>query len=198
MSIKKKLGLGVASAALGLSLIGGGTYAYFSDQEVTQNTFAAGTLDLAINPTTIVDIGNLKPGDSLMREFALTNSGTLDIKKVNLATNYTVSDVKGDNGSEDFGKHINVKFLWNWDKGTEPVFETTLHGLRAMSPDVVQKDIMDPLLSNKSGLATGETNEFWVEYEFVDNGTDQNIFQGDSLSLDWTFNATQKEGEVLE
>ena len=31
MSIKKKLGLGVASAALGLSLIGSGTYAYFSD-----------------------------------------------------------------------------------------------------------------------------------------------------------------------
>ena len=55
MTIKKKLGLSVATAALGLSLIGGGTYAYFSDQEVTQNTFAAGTLDLAINPTTIVD-----------------------------------------------------------------------------------------------------------------------------------------------
>ena len=27
----------------------------------------------------------------MMREFALTNSGTLDIKNVNLATNYTVS-----------------------------------------------------------------------------------------------------------
>ncbi|MCU5397508.1 CalY family protein, partial [Bacillus toyonensis] len=32
MSLKKKLGVGVVSAALGLSLIGGGTYAYFSDQ----------------------------------------------------------------------------------------------------------------------------------------------------------------------
>ena len=31
MGIKKKLGLGVASAALGLSLIGGGTFAYFND-----------------------------------------------------------------------------------------------------------------------------------------------------------------------
>ncbi len=29
MSLKKKLGAGVVSAALGLSLIGGGTYAYF-------------------------------------------------------------------------------------------------------------------------------------------------------------------------
>ena len=107
-------------------------------------------------------------------------------------------DAKGDNGTADFGKHIKVNFLWNWDKGNEPVFETTLHDLQAMSPDLVQKNIMDPLLSNKSGLATGEVNEFWVEYEFVDNGEDQNIFQGDSLSLDWTFNATQKAGEVLE
>ncbi|PHD39103.1 cell division protein FtsN, partial [Bacillus toyonensis] len=47
MSLKKKLGVGVVSAALGLSLIGGGTYAYFSDQVVTNNSFAVGTLDLA-------------------------------------------------------------------------------------------------------------------------------------------------------
>ncbi|WP_222119322.1 TasA family protein, partial [Bacillus thuringiensis] len=35
MSMKKKLGMGVITAALGLSLIGGGTYAYFSDKEVS-------------------------------------------------------------------------------------------------------------------------------------------------------------------
>lgn len=39
------------TAALGLSLIGGGTFAYFSDSETTNNTFAAGTLDLAVEPT---------------------------------------------------------------------------------------------------------------------------------------------------
>ncbi|MCL6570669.1 MAG: M73 family metallopeptidase, partial [Bacillus sp. (in: Bacteria)] len=31
MSIKRKLGMGAASAALGLSLIGGGTWAAFND-----------------------------------------------------------------------------------------------------------------------------------------------------------------------
>lgn len=54
--------MGVASAALGLSLIGGGTFAYFSDKEVSNNTFAAGTLDLTLDPTTLVDIKDLKPG----------------------------------------------------------------------------------------------------------------------------------------
>ncbi len=62
MSLKKKLGMGVASAALGLSLIGGGTFAYFSDKEVSNNTFAAGTLDLTLDPKTLVDIKDLKPG----------------------------------------------------------------------------------------------------------------------------------------
>lgn len=193
MGIKQKLGMGVATAVLGISLIGGGTYAYFSDQEVSQNTFAAGTLDLTLNPTALVDVSNIKPGDSMFREFTLTNNGTLDIKNVNLLTDYAVVDAKGDNGSEDFGKHIKVNFLWNWDKEAEPIFETTLSELKAMSPDLVQANIMDPAL--KGGLKPGEVNELWVEYVFEDNGADQNVFQGDSLSLEWTFNATQGEGE---
>src|SRR5690606_23821899 len=91
MSIKKKLGLGLASAALGLSLVGGGTFAYFNDVEATNNTFAAGTLDLAVNPTTIIDVSNIKPGDWMPRTFQLENNGTLDISSVILTTDYTVS-----------------------------------------------------------------------------------------------------------
>ncbi|MFJ7935464.1 TasA family protein [Sporosarcina sp. NPDC096371] len=193
MGIKQKLGMGVATAVLGISLIGGGTYAYFSDQEVSNNTFAAGTLDLTLNPTELVKVSNIKPGDTMFREFKLTNGGTLDIQNVNLLTDYAVVDAKNDNGSEDFGKHIKVKFLWNWDKEEEPIFETTLYDLKAMSPDLVQANIMDPAI--KGGLKPGEVNELWVEYAFEDNGADQNVFQGDSLSLEWTFNATQGEGE---
>ncbi|MFP3488745.1 TasA family protein, partial [Staphylococcus sp. SIMBA_130] len=90
MSLKKKLGAGVATAVLGLGLIGGGVFAYFSDTETTNNTFAAGTLDLAANPTTIIDVDNLKPGDIMVREFQLENNGTLDISTVDLATAYNV------------------------------------------------------------------------------------------------------------
>ena len=115
MSLKKKLGAGVATAVLGLGLIGGGVFAYFSDSEVTNNTFAAGTLDLAANPTTIIDVDNLKPGDVMVREFQLENNGTLDISTVDLTTAYNVTDDKGDN-VDDFGKHIKVLFLENADK----------------------------------------------------------------------------------
>ncbi|WHY87518.1 CalY family protein [Neobacillus novalis] len=196
MGIKKKFGLGLASAALGLSLIGGGTYAFFSDTEVTHNTFAAGTLDLSVDPGVIVNLKDLKPGDTMMRDFKLANNGSLKIKDVKLKTEYSVVDAKGNNGAEDFGKHIMVRFLWNWDKENEPIFETTLADLKAMSPDLVQKTILDPFFKKNSGLEPGAVNDLWVQFDFLDNGQDQNVFQGDTLKLDWTFNASQTAGEA--
>src|SRR5690606_22194376 len=112
---KKKLGMGIASAALGIALVGGGTFAYFSDTEVSNNKFAAGTLDLAVNPSVVIDVDNLKPGDVMVREFLLENNGTLDISKVDLSTAYTVFG-DHDNNGDDFGKHIKVLFLENADK----------------------------------------------------------------------------------
>lgn len=191
MGIKKQLGMGVMSAALGLSLIGGGTYAYFSSSETTNNTFAAGTLDLAVNPTTIIDVGDLKPGDSVIRDFELQNNGTLDIEKVMLDTDYSVTDANGDN-AEDFGKHIQVEFLYNADKMDEVIYEATLDELKGMTPEAVGEHVFEPLLDK--GLAVGELDDLVVKFNFLDNGEDQNQFQGDSLELEWTFNAQQGEG----
>lgn len=187
--------MGVASAALGLSLIGGGTFAYFSDKEVSNNTFAAGTLDLTLDPKTLVDIKDLKPGDSVKKEFLLKNSGTIAIKDVQLATKYTVTDAKGDNAGVDFGEHIKVKFIWNWDKQSEPVYETTLAKLQNEKPDVLAKAIFAPEWGEKGGLEAGTEDYLWVQFEFTDNQEDQNKFQGDSLNLEWTFNAHQADGE---
>jgi len=191
MSIRRKLGLGIATAILGGSLITGGTFAYFSDEVETNNTFTSGSLDLSMNPEAIINIDNIKPGDSIFREFTLANDGSLDIDTINLDTDYQVD---GDS-DEDFGKHIRVNFLWNWDKENEPIFETTLHELKDMDPDVVEKSVFEPLMED--GLQSGDTNDLWVEFEFVDNGEDQNEFQDTGLELTWTFNATQGEGEEL-
>ncbi|MDM5339647.1 CalY family protein [Fictibacillus enclensis] len=193
MSLKKKLGLGVASAALGLSLIGGGTYAYFSDSAEASSTFAAGTLDINTDPSTIVDLSNLKPGDYILRSFDLKNDGTLDVKKILLNTDYTVTDAKGDNAGEDFGQHIQVDFLYNSDKDNDVIYSTTLADLKKQkNPDAVAKGWM----GEKKGLKAGDSDEMLVMFTFVDNGQDQNKFQGDSLSLKWTFNAQQGAGEA--
>ncbi|WP_102026497.1 CalY family protein [Salirhabdus sp. Marseille-P4669] len=209
MGMKKKLGLGIASAALGLSLVAGGTYAYFNDVEETNNTFAAGTLDLSVDPTTIVDVGNLKPGDTIVREFVLANDGSLDISSVELLTDYIVNDAKGDN-TDDFGKHIKVLFLENADKTgagwvigdyNDVISETTLYDLQHMTPDGVENvqswiTWFFGLNGEDSGLPAGTSDQMYVAFEFVDNGQDQNEFQGDALELTWTFDAKQTEGEL--
>lgn len=197
MSLKKKLGFGIGSAALGLALIGGGTYAYFNDTAQTTSNFANGTLDLNAQPTTIIDVKNLKPGDTMLRSFQLQNNGTLDIGKVGLTTDYTVSDANGNN-SEDLGKYIRVNFLFNADKGSVPVFSTTLDQLKTMTPDAVEGSIFGPIFGFEKGdvIKAGTSDTLYVQYEFVDNGKDQNQFQGDSLSLKWTFDGKQTAGEA--
>lgn len=194
MSIKRKVGMGIMSAALGLTLVAGGTYAYFSDSQTTNNTFAAGTLDLSVNPTTIVDVGELKPGDSVIRDFELHNDGSLDIERVVLETDYTVIDAEGDN-TDDFGEHIQVEFLYNASKMDEVIFETTLAALKDMSPEAVNENIFYPLLGEKGLEAGGEADDLVVKFNFLDNGENQNQFQGDSLELEWTFVAEQGVGE---
>jgi len=188
MGIKKQIGMGIMSAALGLALVGGGTFAYFSDSETTSNTFAAGTLDLSVNPEVIVEVDNLSPGDSITRDFELGNNGTLDIEKVFLETDYTVD------GAANFAKHIQVEFLYNADKLDEVIYETTLHELKEMNPEVVGEHVLDPVLG--SGLeAGGDADDLVVKFTFVDNGEEQNQFQGAELELEWTFTAVQGEGE---
>ncbi|GAE95168.1 secreted and spore coat-associated protein 3 [Gracilibacillus boraciitolerans JCM 21714] len=206
MSLKKKLGLGMASAALGLALVGGGTYAYFSDEEVTNNTFAAGTLDLSVDPTTIIEVSDIKPGDWMYRSFELINDGTLDIYSININTDYTTSDYHGGDNTEDFGEHILVHFVNNYDKGTSfpfvgvipenVIWSTTLAELKAdpTLPDAVANDIFE-WWGEDDGLKAGDTDSLDVLFEFVDNGEDQNQFQADKLKLTWTFEAQQTAGE---
>ncbi|WP_163970566.1 TasA family protein [Oceanobacillus halotolerans] len=206
MGIRKKLGLGVASAVLGISLVGGGTYAYFNDTETSNNTFAAGTLDLTVDPQVVFDVDNLKPGDSIKRYFELQNNGTLDIASVLLDTSYTVNDYHGDN-VDDMGKHFRVNFIkneghpesWVDDDEYTVVSSKTLNQLSNMTPDELAVELEDYfwLIGDKKedGIPAGGTDYLVVEIEFVDNGEDQNEFQGDTLELQWDFTAEQEEGE---
>lgn len=196
MSMKKNIGRSVAAAVLGFILIGGGTFAYFSDTESSRNTFAAGTLDLNVNPTVIIDVENIKPGDSFYRDFQLSNDGTLDIQKVLLETAYTVTDAEDDNGSADFGDYIEVEFLYNNSNLDEVIYRSTLAELAEMTPEAIDQHIMYPWYGEK-GLPAGSIHDFIVKFNFLDNGEDQNIFQGDSLQLEWTFEARQTEGDEL-
>ena len=205
MNIKKKLAMGIVTGAMAVSLIGGGTYAYFNDVETTNNTFTAGTLDLSLNPTTIIDVANIKPGDKMNREFQLINSGSLDIKSVFLKTAYKVVDAKGNNGTADLGHHIKVNFIKNDghpenrfdDDSYTVVYSKTLAQLTAMTPEKLAVELEDNFIWDyeQDGIPSGSSDNLRVQFEFIDDG-DQNIFQGDSLQLEWKFDAKQTAGSA--
>lgn len=197
MSIKAKLAMGIATGALAVSMIGGGTYAYFNDVETNVSNFAAGTLDINVAgndaANAIIDVTNIKPGDTMLRTFKLNNTGSLDVSKVLLTSSYTVNDTNLNNAGADLGEFIKVKFLINNDKRTEVIHETTLKALS--STDVVDRDILGWILGGENdGLKARTSDTLTVQFEFVDNGADQNVFQGDSLQLNWKFDAKQTAG----
>ena len=197
MNIKKKLAMGIVTGAMAVSLIGGGTYAYFNDVETSTNTFAAGTLDLAVNPEQIINIANIKPGDWMYRTFKLENNGTLDISQILLTTDYTES-VAG------FGDHIMVDFLINEDKSSllgpsNVIASKTLSELKNMSPDAVKN--LSPKFfglqgGENSGIKAGKDDDMHVVFRFNDNGLDQNAYQNATLELKWNFDAKQTAGSA--
>ncbi|MCM3718507.1 TasA family protein [Fictibacillus phosphorivorans] len=128
MSIKKQLGMGVATAALGLTLVGGGTWAAFNDTATINNHFAAGTLDLEVgkvNKAANFDLGNMKPGDEVKRVFTLNNKGTLAIKEVLLNT--TAAGFKKGVGSnknmDEFLSQFEINVFSVDSENTEGKFE---------------------------------------------------------------------------
>ncbi|WP_226536313.1 TasA family protein [Fictibacillus halophilus] len=212
MSLKKKLGLGVASAALGLSLVGGGTFAYFNDKADQTSTFASGTLDLNVNPTTLVNVSNLKPGDWTEKTFNLINSGTLDIKQVKLHTKYTVSKNSGvsvdQTLADKYADQIMVDFLINKGddgKGNTVILTKSLKQLKGMTPDELAEEFdkeylwIFPYYVLRDGIKAGSGQEsrddFKVKIRFNDTGVEQNDLQDLKLNLTWTFEGIQEDGE---
>jgi predicted ribosomally synthesized peptide with SipW-like signal peptide len=104
--MKKILGLAIA-AFMVMALVGGGTWAYFTDVETsTSNILTAGTLDLELGGTGVIleaALADVKPGDgdptANRASVTLTNSGSiageLDISIP------TANFVNADNGQEE-------------------------------------------------------------------------------------------------
>jgi spore coat-associated protein N len=84
MNVKKKIGLAMATTALGATLLAGGSFALFTSSASTAgNTFTAGTLTIADFTGGAVFassqlIGNLAPGDHEDGVLTIKNTGSLD------------------------------------------------------------------------------------------------------------------------
>ncbi|QKS70897.1 hypothetical protein FLK61_29670 [Paenalkalicoccus suaedae] len=90
--MKKKVAVGFLTGMLGLSLVGGGTWAAFNDVEQLSGAFATGELDITVTGLNtdeegryvVLEDANLKPGDKLQRNMTIYNNGTLAIESVYL------------------------------------------------------------------------------------------------------------------
>lgn len=218
MGIKKKLGLGVASAALGLSLVGGGTWAYFTDTETTTDNFAAGTLNLElenIDGTNLASdlftttLQNFKPGDSITRTFKVANRGSLSIKDVVVKANYsgfldgqdnvnldTIDSAQGDSQDYEFASQINVQVFAGATADVSNLkYNGSLQNYYALSQE--SGDVTDvsstPDNNSLPALPTVDSDAVTIVLTFVDNG-DQNKFQGDKMNVGFEFIARQFGG----
>ncbi|MEH7380025.1 TasA family protein [Bacillus sp. JJ1533] len=186
MSVKKKIGFGIASLALGAALIGGGTYAYFNDVETSSgNTFATGTIELEPNAisTNKIDWSNKKPGDTFSYTFPLQNTGTLNANLFIDIINYN-SNGNGDN--TDLGEVLHITELSVGGTNYLNQFDANTDGT------VTLKEFADGAKLQFGEINSGETKNMTVSGLFFESGSPQNEYQGDSLTLDVEFELRQQ------
>ncbi|MFS0783740.1 TasA family protein [Bacillus sp. 1P06AnD] len=209
MTIKRKIITGALSAVLGISLVGGGTWAAFNDVEQVPAKVQAGTLDLAVNPKIVFDVPNLKPGDKMRRNFEITNAGTLDIEKVLMHTSYDVFNKQGKKVNDkalarEFADQYLVTFFTTDGAKIADGLDKTLAELKEKTDKNQSIDITTfiKVITKDNDLPVGDTDKIVMELFFKDNVTRennsrkfvQNKFQGYSLKLKFDLEATQYKG----
>jgi len=188
--MNKKILISIIGIALASAILTGVTVAYFMDQETSKgNTFAAGTLDLAVsnnvgnleNPWTskTFDISNVAPGQSnSSTPFAMDmkNVGSIDGKKLTIWLD-KVTDSENDSIVSEAETDT-----------TEPgdlCQEITLT-IKEGTTVIKSAEINDPswttAIEVTGGLDAGATRNFTAEYS-VDSKADNDI-QGDKCTFD--------------
>lgn len=205
--------MGVASAALGLSLVGGGTWAAFSDTETVKSTFAAGELNFQVqtlggqeivNGESVLNINNMKPGDTKKYMFDLNNIGSLAIKEIfikgermssewsNGATPYGEIDADFANSEKEFLKQFKIKIQDGHE--ADPIYDGNLW---TYLKDTTERDVIAAASAPGRGLPVDtDIDRVVVTLEFQDLGGrgGQNKFMNDKAAFKFILTATQWEG----
>lgn len=178
MDFKKDIIMAMATGLLGMALISGGTFSYFSDEEQTQAEIASGTVDLGLKKEDgddlsddyVFEFDNKQPGDTFFYKIQLQNNGTLDIGEIQLTSEHQVTK-----GEKNFGSQIIINNLEVDGTPINSIIGDSLDKLNAKNEPIVLMDQFEK-----------KNVEVFVEFKFIEEGN-QNDYQGNSLELKWNF-----------
>ena len=194
--MKKILGLGMV-ALLVMALVGGGTWAYFSDTETSSgNIMTAGTLNLGLGLTEgAADAGagvtatwTSSPtwapgGPDVDQTLIIKNTGTIAMSAVNIAFNHvsingTPATVNGFSGNET-------------DNITKMIYMSvaTLNGTRTVFQGTSLYTASTNGTMNIGNLLPGARADLRIVWSF--NGSATNGCQGDTETVTLNITATQ-------
>jgi predicted ribosomally synthesized peptide with SipW-like signal peptide len=77
--MKKNVVVSMLIIALAAALLGGATFAWFTDSKEVSATFTTGTIILGEDIATPLSISNMAPNDTTKWEITIANEGTLDL-----------------------------------------------------------------------------------------------------------------------
>ena len=199
--MKKILGLSVAAMMI-MALVGGGTWAYFSDPETsTGNILTAGTMDLKTNTTdgetATLTLTGLKPGQSIgTGTVTLTNGGTVDGSSLDINISYiedaseptepTDSDLSTELDADDFAEMVQVNTL-TYDS-LDLLLSVTEDGADSNTFKDL-KEVAAATLTGQAGITTIESKDFVITLTL--HADADNDFMADGVDVTFTFTLQQ-------
>ncbi|MFS0783741.1 TasA family protein [Bacillus sp. 1P06AnD] len=210
--MKGQLIKGALAAVLGLSLVGGGTYAAFNDVEAVNAKVEAGTLDLAVSPKVVFNISNLKPGDMMDRNFTIMNKGSLNIEKVLMHTSYTVTKNNQPVDAALAKEYADQFYVYWFTTELQPILDglgKSVSGLTDLTAANHSVDITSYLKPSwllpmlRPDLPVGDKDHIIMGLRFKNDDEreknsrlfKQNKFQGLKMEVKFDLEATQYKGE---
>ncbi|MHB1455192.1 MAG: TasA family protein [Saccharofermentanales bacterium] len=197
--MKSKIMMSMFLLVITISMVVGGSFAYFSDSETSiGNTFTAGTLDLKINDGDVnvvaFNVTNMAPDAQPVRSYKLGNAGSiggyLNITAVAVANlengiiepEESAGDITDPLG--ELGNVVNIRLYF--DNDADGYFSTGdvmfYNGLVSAMP---ASFIVNKAMAAGSIVKINAVLDWW-------STANDNQAQGDTMTIDFTFNLSQK------
>ena len=164
------------SVVLGLLLIIGVSYAYFSiivsgNEEAKDITVTTGNLSLFYNSGPELKVDNIQPGYQLVKEFTVTNTGDFD-------TEFDINMVDMINTIEKDELVFSLDCVSYEKYGQEAQTEIGTCDGQGTTPFIYSEVPISQKLKGNNPIKTGITNKYKLTITFVETGSVQNYNQG--------------------